>query len=169
MALTIVLALVLMAALFGMIYAIAALIQSKKLMGTAPKDVQAAVQEHPQRFAGAHVLGWILLVFCLALYPLVFLVAARTGQAAGYNFRQHFRRNLSLLYAVKAFDIVCIDWFLLSKSHFFQHYYPETEGCAGYQQFAFNKREQLAQIAIFPVIARALAKIATTAAKKPQR
>ena len=43
MTLTIVLALVLMAALFGMIYAIAALIQSKKLMGTAPKDVQAAV------------------------------------------------------------------------------------------------------------------------------
>ena len=28
--------------------------------------------------------------------------------------------------------------FLITKSHFFQHYLPETEGCAGYHRFGYN-------------------------------
>ena len=30
-----------------------------------------------------------------------------------------------------------------APSHFFQHYYPETEGCAGYHSFGFNRKEHL--------------------------
>ena len=65
-----------------------------------------------------------------------------------------------MLYLWKAFDIICLDWFLLTKSHFFQHYYPETEGCAGYHQFGFNRKGQLTRIILFPFIAAGLAWIA---------
>jgi hypothetical protein len=33
---------------------------------------------------------------------------------------------------------------LLTKTHFFQHFYPETEGCEGYHRFGFKRKGQLA-------------------------
>ena len=47
---------------------------------------------------------------------------------------------------MKAFDIIGLDYFLLTKTHFFQHYFPETEGCAGWQDFGYNRKQQLGQI-----------------------
>ncbi len=67
--------------------------------------------------------------------------------------------TLVMLYLWKAFDIVCLDWLLLTKSHFFQHFYPETEGCAGYRSFGFNRKGQLIRIAVFPFAAAALSGI----------
>ena len=66
-----------------------------------------------------------------------------------------------MLYLLKAFDIICLDWLLLTKSHFFQHYYPETEGCAGYHQFGFNRKEQLTRIVLFPFLSLLLAWVCT--------
>ena len=54
-----------------------------------------------------------------------------------------------------------LGWFLLTKSHFFQHYYPETEGCAGYHSFGFNRKEQLTRLVLFPFVAALLAWICT--------
>ena len=51
--------------------------------------------------------------------------------------------------------------FLLTKTHFFQHYFPETEGCAGWQNFGFNRKEQIRQCIIIPVCCLALAGIFT--------
>ena len=62
-----------------------------------------------------------------------------------------------MLYLWKAFDIICLDWLLLTRSRFFQHYYPETEGCEGYRQFGFNRKEQLVRILVFPFIATLMA------------
>jgi hypothetical protein len=45
----------------------------------------------------------------------------------------------------------------LTKSHFFQHFYPETEGCEGYRQFGFNRKEQMIRLAVFPFAAALLA------------
>ena len=66
-----------------------------------------------------------------------FIYAGWDGKQNNYGFWQFFWRFLAMLYLLKAFDIICLDWFLLTKSRFFQHYYPETEGCAGYHQFGF--------------------------------
>jgi hypothetical protein len=46
---------------------------------------------------------------------------------------------------------------LLTKSHFFQRFYPETEGCAGYHSFGFNRKEQLIRLAVFPFAAALMA------------
>lgn len=54
-----------------------------------------------------------------------------------------------------------LDWFLLTKSRLFQHYYPETEGCVGYHQFGFNRKKQLTRIVLFPFLSLLLAWIYT--------
>lgn len=59
MIVTFILSFILMAALFFMIWAAVALIQSKKLFTTAPKNIHAAALEHAERFPGARVLGWL--------------------------------------------------------------------------------------------------------------
>ena len=64
-----------------------------------------------------------------------------------------------MLYLWKAFDIIFLDWLLLTKTHFFQHFYPETEGCEGYHSFGFNRKGQLIRIVVFPFVAAALAGI----------
>lgn len=105
--------------------------------------------------SGARMTGWILLVIIVLLFPAAFLYGAWDGLQHGFTFWQFAGRFLAMLYLMKAFDIIFLDWFLLTKSRFFQHYYPETKGCAGYHQFGFNRREQLARIIVFTFIALA--------------
>lgn len=161
MMVTLALSFVLMASLFLMILAAVALIQSKKLFTTAPKDIHAAAQEHEEWFPGARFLGWVILIVCVLLFLGVFLYGGWDDLRRGYDFWSFWGRFLTMLYLLKAFDIIFLDWFLLTKSHFFQHFYPETEGCAGYSQFGFNRKEQLARIIIFPFLAALLAWICT--------
>ena len=158
---TLILSLILMAALFLMLYAAVARVQDKKLFGTAPKDIQAAIMEHEERFPGARVIGWALLILTVLAFPGAFLYGAWDGLGKAYTFWMFFVRFQTMLYLLKAFDIIFFDWYLLTKSHFFQHYYPETEGCAGYNQFGFNRRQQLRDILLFPFVATLLAWVST--------
>ena len=144
MGVTLLLSVILMAALFLMIYAAVALVQDKRLFTSAPKDIQAAITEHKERFPRARLLGWKLLIIAVLTFPGAFLYGALDGIQRGYGFWQFFARFLAMLY-------------LLTKAHFYQHYFPETEGCAGYRQFGFNCREQTIQIGLSPLIAFILA------------
>ena len=159
MLLTLLLALMFIAAVFGALYAVVGLIQNKKLMTTAPKDIQEAAEDHPERFRGAHALGWTVAVICLLIMIGVFVYSGYDGIKDGFTFWQFFLRFILILYIWKAFDIICLDWMLLTKSHFFQHFYPETEGCAGYHQFGFNRQGQITRIIVFPFVAAAIAGI----------
>ena len=158
---TLLLSLILMATLFLMIFAAVALVQSKKLFGSAPKDIQAAITEHKERFPGARLLGWALLILAVLAFPGAFLYGALDGLQRGYGFWQFFARFLTMQYLLKAFDIIFLDWFLLTKAHFYQHYFPETEACAGYHQFGFNRKQQIGKLVLFPFIALLLAWICT--------
>ena len=65
MKVTLILSLELMAALFLMLWAAVALVQSKRFFWTAPKDIQAAVLEHEERFAGQRIWGLAILALLL--------------------------------------------------------------------------------------------------------
>ena len=157
MLLTLFLSFVLMFALSGLIFAAVAFIQDRRFFTTAPKDIQAAAVDHPERFRGQRALGWVLAIFFMALIAGAFIYGAYDGVKNGFTFWDLWLRFALMLYLWKAFDIICLDWLLLTKSHFFQRYYPETEGCAGYSSFGFNRKEQLFRIAIFPFVAAAMA------------
>lgn len=161
MLVTLMLSLLLMAALFLLILVAVALVKDRRLFKSAPRDIQAAALEHEEPFSGAKIIGWTLLVIIVLIFPAAFLYGAWDGLRHDFTFWQFAGRFLAMLYLMKAFDIIFLDWFLLTKSNFFQHFYPETKGCAGYHQFGFNRREQLARIVIFPFIALLLALVCT--------
>ncbi|MCD8040817.1 MAG: hypothetical protein LUF82_04795 [Clostridia bacterium] len=158
---TLILSLVLMAAMFCMIWAAVALIQKKKFYSSAPKDIQDAIIERSERFRGARLIGYAIAFLCIAVFPAVFIFAGWDGVRQGYNFWMFFGRYIAILYLLKVFDIIFLDWFLLTKSHFYQHYASETEGCEGYHQFGFNKKQHIIHIIIFPFIALIAAGICT--------
>lgn len=160
MQLTICLTLVFIASVFALLVAAVALIQDRRLFTTAPKDIQEAAEDHPERFPGSRALGWVIAVLCLLLMVGAFVYGGYDGIRNGFSFWQHWMRFAMMLYLWKAFDIICLDWLLLTKSHFFQHYYPETEGCEGYRQFGFNRKEQLVRLAVFPLVAALMALVA---------
>ena len=116
MLLTLLLSFVFIIAVLGALYAAVALIQNKKLFTTAPKDIQAAVKEHPERFHGAHALGWTIAVICLLMMIGAIIYGGYDGVKNGFGFWQFFLRFLLILYIWKAFDIVCLDWLLLTTS-----------------------------------------------------
>lgn len=90
-----------------------------------------------------------------------FVYGGWDGIQQGFGFWQFFGRLLTMLYLLKAFDVLCLDWFRLTKSRFFQRYYPETKGCAGCHQFGFSRKEQLARIVLFPFLSLLLAWVCT--------
>ncbi len=157
MLLTLILTLIFILAVCLLLYAAVALIQDRRFFTTAPKDIQAAAVDHPERFPGAHAMGWLLAILSLVLMVGAFVHGGWNGVLSGFTFWQLFLRFAVMLYLWKAFDVVCLDWLLLTKSHFFQRYYPETEGCAGYRSFGFNRKEQLIRLAVFPFVAALMA------------
>ena len=157
MKVTLILSFILMAALVLMLYAAVALVQDRRLFKSAPKDIQQAITEHKERFPKARRLGLKLIIIAVLAFPGAFLYGALDGLRNNYSFCMFFIRFLTMLYLLKAFDIIFFDWFLLTKSHFFQHYYPETEGCVGYHQFGFNRKQQIGKLVLFPFVALLLA------------
>ncbi len=79
-----------MALLFLLLWAAVALVQSKKLFGTAPKDIQAAVLEHEERFPGARILGWTALVICALAFLSAFVYAGY--HQFGFNRKEQLTR-----------------------------------------------------------------------------
>ena len=88
------------------------------------------------------------LVLFVAGYMALFVIGGIDGLRRGFTFWQFFLRFFTIGAVIKAFDILALDWFLLTKTHFFQHYFPETEGCAGWQDFGYNRRQQARQCAM---------------------
>lgn len=158
MLLTVLLACLMMAGLFLMILAAVAFIQDKRMFTSAPKDIQEAIRPRTEeRFPGAHAIGWVLLVVAVALLLVPLVVGGLDGRAQGWGFWQLFGRFLAMLLLVKAFDVLFLDLFLLCHSHFYQHYYPETEGCAGFHSFGFNARSHVVQALLFVPVSAVLA------------
>ena len=150
MTLTILLSLAGCALLFFGIWGVTVTMPTKLLARNFPQDVQRALQPRlaewerqpmtPRRF-----LGWVILVlFCLA-YIGLFVIGGIDGLSKRFSFEQFFLRFFIIGAVIKAFDIIALDWFLLTKTRFFQNYFPETEGCAGWQDFGYNRNQQAQQ------------------------
>lgn len=138
MKITIILSVLMMAALFLMLYAGVALIQGRKYFSSAPKDIVAVIQPREERFPGAHALGWLLMCVSVFLILLALVLAGVDGHRNAFSFSRYFMRYLVMFLLLKLFDILFFDLFLLTHSRFYQHFYPETEGCAGFHSFGFN-------------------------------
>lgn len=112
-----------------MLFAAVAFIQNKKFFGSAPKDELKMIRVHKERFAGMHVLGYILGICAIVLIIGAVIFAVYNGIKSNYVFLQFFIRFLIMLDGYKIWDILFLDNYLLTKSNFFKHYYLEIEGC----------------------------------------
>jgi len=152
--LTLLLSLIGCVLLFLCIWGVTVTMPTRLLAKNFPLDVQERLKPRldnlPMSFK--RVVGWIILVAFCILYVGIFVYGVIDGLNNGYNFLQFFIRFFLIGGIVKVFDIVCLDYVLLTKTHFFQHYFPETKGCIGWKKFGYNRKQQTSQCVAIVVL-----------------
>ena len=83
-----------------------------------PEDVQEKLRPRLESLpmTPKRVLGWIILVLFVAGYFALFIVGGIDGMKHGFTFWQFFLRFFTIGAVIKAFDILALDWFLLTKT-----------------------------------------------------
>ena len=152
MLLTIFLAVVFCAAITLMLLAAVAFIQKKEFFFSAPKEAREVIlPREKELFYGARAIGWTLMVFSIFMILGTGIVSIWDGFQSGFGFWQFFTRFVLIFTIYKVYDMVCFDYFLLMKFHFFQHYYPETQSALAGRKYGFNIKSQLLKLlVIFP-------------------
>ena len=154
---TLLLAVMMMAGLFLLLWGGVGFVQNKSFFSSAPKEVRDSVPDtKPERFKGQHFVGWIMIVLAFAFMVGAVVIGAVLGVRDNLTFWQLFARFLIMLILLKAFDIGFFDWFLLCNSGFgfFAGFYPECKPVLGRYLFGYNWKTHLAHIiGAFPVSA----------------
>ena len=103
-----------------------------------PEDVQERLAPRLKSLpmTPKRALGWVILALFVAGYLALFILGGIDGLRNGYTFGRFFLRFFIIGAVIKAFDILALD---------FQHYFPETEGCAGWLDFGYNRKQQARQ------------------------
>ena len=158
---TLILTLSMCALLFLMIWAATYFYPWTGLLRFFPQDIEEKARQHKPPFPAAPVIGWIIMLLCALGFIGVILYGGWDGLQNGFTFRQFLTRFLIILFGMKAFDIIALDYVLITKTQFFQHYIPETKGCAGYHSFGYNREEQLKHILALPFAALLTALVCT--------
>ena len=128
---TLILTLTMCTLLFLMIWSATYFYPWTRLLRFFPKDIEEKARLHQPPFPAVPVIGWILMLLCALGFVVVIVYGGWDGVRKGFTFGQFFVRFLVMLFGMKAFDIIALDFFLITKTQFFQHYIPETKGCAG--------------------------------------
>ena len=165
MILTLILTVALMILLFLSIWMATIFMPFAALAKNFPKDVQERLKprlaELEKRPFKEKFIGQIIFILCMSFMLVVMLIGGIDGIHHNYDYWQFLLRFLIMGIGVKVFDIIGLDFFLLTKTLFFQHYLPETEGCAGWQDFGYNRKQQLRQCIMIPVCCAVMAWIFT--------
>lgn len=157
--LTIFLTIVFCAAIALMLLSAVVFIQDRKFFSSAPKEIQAVIKPRPEElFPGARAIGWVLFIISLLMSIGVVVIAIWDGFRSNFTFLQFFVRFLIITTVYKLCDMILVDYFLLLKFGFFQHYYPETEQVMKNRKYGFNIKSQLLKLLIiFPAISAFIA------------
>ena len=124
----------------------------------APEDIKESLSKMPDRPLWVNLLGvvFMVLIFVCAIAVLVWAVV--DAKTSGFQFWQVFLRFFIILEGYKLFDIVCFDWFMLTKLNvWIQKLYPETAGAKGFHSFGFNWKSQSIKIVLFAVLSLLIA------------
>lgn len=152
MVLTLFLALVFCVAITIMMFAAVAFVQDSRLFSSAPKEARAAIIPRDKEiFYGARAIGWALIVFSILMILGVGVISIWDGLRSGFTFVRFFVRFILIFSIYKVYDMVCFDYFLLMKYHFFQFYFPELETVYSGRKYGFNIKSQLIKLfVVFP-------------------
>ncbi len=114
-----------------------------------PKDVQEALKprldEIEKQPEAPRIFGSILIIIMCLLFVTVFIIGGIDGMHHDFTYGQFLLRFMVIAFGTKAFDIIALDYFLLTKTNFFPYFFPETKDCTGWQQFGYNRKQQIGQ------------------------
>ena len=163
MLLTVFLTIVFCTAMALMLISCVAFIQDNKFFSSAPKEARdVLIQRDSELFYGARTIGWVLFILSAAMILGVGVIAIWDGFRSGFTFYQFFLRFVLILSIYKICDMALIDNYLLLRSHFFQHYYPEAASVMEGRKYGFNIKSQLLKLfVIFPAVSALTAWICT--------
>ncbi len=148
-----------MAAYFLLLYAAVGFIQDKRLFSSAPKEILAVIRDKEERFHGAHIVGWLMAGLAVVMFIGAFVLGGWDGIRSNYNFLGFFVRFLIMLYLMEIYDIFFFDWFLLCRSGFYPHFYPETKEIVSPQLFGFNKKAHICHFLVYLPVSAVLSLI----------
>ena len=155
---SVLLGVMMMAGLFLLLLGGVGFVQNKSFFSSAPKEAQEVLlQRDNELFYGARTIGWTLIVFSILMILGVGVVAIWDGFRSGFTFRQFFTRFVIIFSIYKLYDMVCFDYFLLMKFHFFQYYFPEVGSVYPLKKYGFNIKSQLLKLLVIFPAASALA------------
>ncbi len=161
MAVTIVSAVMVMAAYFLILYAGVGFIQDKRFFSSAHKDILAVIPDKKERFHGAHIIGWIMGIIALLLFVGALVLGVWDGVKNNFGFLQFFSRFIAVFYIMEIYDILFFDWVLLCHSGFFPYFYPEVKGIVGPHMFGYNQKQHIIHFIVYIPICAAAAWICT--------
>ena len=158
MLLTIFLAIVFCASITLLLISAVAFVQDIRFFSSAPKEAQEVlVPRERELFQGARITGWTLMIFSMVMILGVGVISIWDGFRSGFTFGQFFLRFVLIFTIYKIYDMICFDYFLLMKFHFFQHYFPEVESVYTGRKYGYNIKSQLLKLLVIFPAASALA------------
>ena len=157
MEITMISAVIVMAAYFLLLYGVVGFVQDKRFFGSAPKENLAAIPDKMERFPGAHTIGWAIIAVALLLFVGALTLAVWDGVKHDFGFWPFFGRFLTILYLMELYDILFFDWYLLCRSNFFPHFYPELKGVVGPHMFGYNKKQHITHFILYIPASAAIA------------
>lgn len=163
MLLTIFLSIVFCAAITLMLLSAVAFIQKQEFFSSVPREAREAIlPREKELFVGARTIGWTLMIFSFLMILGVGVIAIWDGFQSGFGFWQFFTRFVLIFTIYKAYDMVCFDYFLLMKFHFFQYYFPEVGSVYPLKKYGYNIKSQLLKLLlIFPAASAIAAWVCT--------
>ncbi len=147
MLVTILLTLGMMVLFTLMIYVACEFMPMKSVVDFFPDDIRQHLKLRIESLTltPKRIIGMILFALILLGMLAIYIFAGIDGIRNDFTFLQYVVRFLIIGVGIKLFDIIGFDWFMITKTHFFQHFFPETEGCEGWHQFGYNRKQQLQQ------------------------
>ena len=87
-----------------------------------PEDVQEALKprldEIDRQPKAPKIFGGILIIIMFLLFIAVFILGGIDGLHHNFSYNQYLLRFLIIAFGTKAFDIIALDCFLLTKTNF---------------------------------------------------
>ena len=158
MLLTIFLAIVFCMAITLMLISAVVFIKDKKLFASAPKEaLDLVIDRKEEEFYGARKIGWTLMIMSMLIIGSIGVISIWDGFRSGFTFLQFFLRFVLIFDIYKVYDMICFDYFLLCKFHFFQTFTPEVTPVYNGRKYGYNIKSQLLKLFLIFPAASALA------------
>ena len=104
--------------LFLGIWGVTVTLPTRLLAKNFPEDVQEKLKPRLESLpmSPKRALGWIILALFVAGYLALFVIGGIDGLKRGFTFGHFFLRFFTIGAVIKAFDIIALDWYLLTKT-----------------------------------------------------